>query len=185
MNLGQYAVRLKGLADAAKQKAAERIIIPAANELLASKKNTIQRDGERTDGNKIGSYSTKPMYASRDQFVKRSSFKAQGKKSKKKGAKSMYLPGGYKELRDIQGRPTDRVNLTYSGDTLAALQLQKIKDGALIGFVTEEASKIRKGLEKHFRAPIFSAQKDELDVYNANVAAASKTFTMQFLNGNV
>lgn len=188
IDIHEYSRRLKALADAARQKAAQAIIIPAANKLLANKRNTIQVDGEKTDGTLIGHYSTKPMYASKEEFVKKSSFKPQGKAGKpKKGAKvpkSMYLPQGYKQLRDIQGRPTDKINETYTGDTIAAFQLEATNTGAVIGFVNERASRIRKGQEARF-GKIFYAQKEELEIYNNDVTEAAKTFTLKFLNGNV
>jgi hypothetical protein len=186
LSIHEYHARLKELAAAAKQKAAQTIIIPAANKLLANKRNTIQVEGEKTDGSQIGQYSTKPMYAIKEQFVKMSSFKPQGKAGKpKKGAKvpkSMYLPQGYKELRQVQGRPTDKINETYSGDTMAAYQLEATPNGAKIGFINERASKIRNGQEARF-GKIFYAQKEELELYNKDVTEAAKEFTLKFLKG--
>lgn len=216
LDIHEYSRRLKALADAAKQKAAQAIIIPAANKLLANKKNTIQVEGKKTDGSQIGQYSTTPMYASPDQFVKKSAFKP-GKKafiatSQKLGRynaktktfkggkttqnvvkekmKTMYLVQGYKELREIQGRPVDKVNLTYSGDLLASYQLQPTPTGAVIGLTNELSAKIRDGLEngtkkKKGYGKIFYAQKEELELYNKDVTEAAKTFTLKFLNGNV
>src|SRR5690606_9970780 len=136
----------------------ERITVTRAGELLATIKNRITRDGKNSSGQQIGHYSTKPMYATAEQFDKKSSFKPGGKaqqktlvfsvsnrKKKKVNVKSdfrpyssMYLPGGYKELRNIQGKPVDKVNLLYRGDLVPnGYQMQAVQNAVLLGLISE------------------------------------------------
>lgn len=161
----QYIQKLKDLATTVKQKAIESIMIPAANELLANVKNRIFLDGKNSAGQQIGTYSTRKMYAGINQFVKRSSFKP----GPRKGAKTMRLDGGYKQLRSIQGRDVAKMNYEYSGGTSLAYQQQVRQNEILQGMTTELASKIRQGLEAK-RGKAFSPTQQEIDEYNKNVA---------------
>lgn len=187
MNLNQYNERLQLLAQQSGEKAVESVLVPAANALLAGIINRVVNDGRNSSDQNIGSYSSKPSYYEQNQFVKKSAFKPQGKTGKSqtkagKMHKSMYLPGGYKQLRDIQGRPTDKVNLNYSGSTMASYQLQPLKDAVVIGFVNEKSSRVRKALEKKYGRSYYATQK-EMDNYNKEVAEESKKLTLQILKG--
>lgn len=79
MELTEYTRKLQELAQEGAKKAIERVIVPAATELLADIKNRIIREGKGTDGNKIGNYSTKPIYATKEQFIQKGKFKGVGK----------------------------------------------------------------------------------------------------------
>jgi len=67
-------------------------------------------------------YSTAAEYVSQQSFINRSAFKPVGKKGEsKKGSKpktSMYVKGGYKQLKSLQGLKSDTVNLVYTYDML-------------------------------------------------------------------
>lgn len=56
-------------------------ILVAGNTMLDSIKNRIVNEGLNSEGNTIGSYSTIPIYAERDQFIK-GGFNGQGKNNK-------------------------------------------------------------------------------------------------------
>lgn len=187
MDLKEYQARLEKLAVAAQNTAAESVIVPAANGLLASIKVRITAEGKNSAGATIGQYSTKEMYATREQFIKKGSFQPRGKVNKgtfKNGntRQSMYLPAGYKELRDIQGRPTDKMNYNYSGDTMASYQMQAKPDRVLLGLTQERAANIRKGLEAK-RGKAFYATADELAEYNKEVTEQSALMTTAILKG--
>lgn len=182
MNLEQYNRRLQSLAENTAEQQTARIIVPAASRLLGNIKNRIQRRGQRTDGGNIGSYSTRPFYASRSQFVKKSAFIPQGKNGRRKTAKTMYLQHGYKQLRDIQGRPTDVVNFTYTGDLMASYQLAQETKRVLLGLTSEVQSRKRKALEKRFGS-VLSATKQELQEYSDEVADELKQFTLRTITG--
>lgn len=187
ITLTEYQDKLRQLASAGAEKAMEAIIVPAANELLANIKNRIIREGRKSDGSVIGNYSVKPAYFEREQFIQQGKFKPQGKTGKaqfKSGAfhKSMYLKSGYKELRDIQGRPTDKINEFYSGSTMLSYVLQAKDKEVLLGLSNEKSAKIRAGQEKRFGA-IFSATEQEKKEYSDNVAKQSNEFVTKIFNG--
>jgi len=164
----QYISKLQELS----RLSADSIIIPAGNELLATVKNRIVLDGKNSTGNKIGDYSTKSAYFGKEQFDRKSSFKPQGKNTKGKSAsthKTMYLPMGYKELRDVQGKPTDNIKANYTGSTMAAYQQVAGNKEVLQGFTTDKSSKIRKGIEAK-KGDIYKPTNEELNSYNKTVA---------------
>lgn len=182
----EYISKLKQLRDSATEKAVQEILVPNGNELLANIKNRIVRDKKNSSGGPIGTYSTKPMYASQKQFDKKSAFKPLGKKGPTK--KTMYLPSGYKQLRDIQGKPTDGVNVNYTGSTNLSYQLQAKGKEVLLGFTDQESSKIRQGLENGTRGrkgygKIYYATQQEIANYNKNVAEDTKELTLKILHG--
>ncbi len=195
MTLIDYQTRLSGLAEAEAKLLTERGFIVGATAMVASIKNRIIRRGLATDGSKIGTYSTKPAYFTRNQFIKKSAFKGIGqrgfkgervvastkvkfnKKAKKfekvekqfhvvkNTPQSMYLPNGYKQLREIQGRESDFVNSEYTGDTLNSLQAGRSGGSVVVGFVNERASIIRKAMEKRYGKRIYSGGKDDFTTY--------------------
>lgn len=183
MTIYEYRERLVRLKEAANQKAAEKIIVPAANRLLGTIRNRIQVEGENSNGQQIGQYSQKPMYAGREEFVKKGAFKPVGKSGKKKAPpnKTMYLPGGYKQLRDIQGRPTGKKNYTYTGDLMASYIMQKTAKGVLLGLNSELQAKKRQGLQKQ-DGKVFYAQKEEIDNYNKEVSEQANLLTKEILS---
>jgi hypothetical protein len=207
IDLQTYYDKLTAL-DQAINSGLEGIAVTAAGELLANIKNRIALDGKNSNGQLIGNYSTKPMYATPEQFDRTSSFKPKGKpvtgrknlksttfnvsNRKKKPVlvnpefrevKSMYLESGYKELRDIQGKPTDKVNLIYRGDLVPnQYQLQSVEKAVLLGFISERSSLIRKGLERKFGANIFQATHEEMAEYNKNFSADVAELTKKVLS---
>lgn len=206
MDLHEYSDKLKEIIERSKEKALERIIVPPANKMLATIKNRIQLDGENSEGRRIGNYSTASMYVTQDQFDKRSSFKPIGKNEKKRKTvqvfdigtrkkksvavkedytlrKSMYLQEGYKELRDIQGKPTDKVNATYRGDLILSYQQQQTANAVLQGLTSEQEKLKREGLEKHFGGKIMAPQKEEIDQYKKEVAEIQKTEIIKLFKG--
>lgn len=158
---------MKQLLKSSEENILKMAMVPAANELLAETKNRIVLDGKKTDGNLIGHYSTKSMYASKDQFVKKGAFKNVGKTGDKTKS-SMYLPGGYKQFRSIQGRQVEKIDESLSGNTMASYQLEVADKAILLGMVNQKASKIRKGQDKKFGS-IFASSVQELTDYQDNV----------------
>jgi hypothetical protein len=160
----------------------EYTLVPAGAEMLAAIKQRVLKQGIGTDGNTIGSYSTKPIYASKNQFVKGGAFQAKGvtnnigdrliptqrtkTNSRKKNPvkysaytiarpdykprKSMYLPQGYKELREIQGLNVAYMDLSYSGRMVRDYQMQQVANAVLLGITTDRSSKIYQGLSNRF-----------------------------------
>lgn len=122
-----------------------RLKLVASKRLEAFMKDRIFFEGKRAGGTLISSqYSTKPMYFSKDKFVKKSKFNPIGKGSslanrkairkhqkkqyaRQKRRKTMYFPLGYKQFRDFNGRQVQKVDLNFSGSFKNSLRT--VKDG--------------------------------------------------------
>lgn len=209
MNLQEYNRRLQELAQGVSERQVQAIVVPAASRLLGNIKNRIQRQGKATDGADIGTYSSKPFYASKGQFAKKGAFKPVGQrgfkgerikrvkgkyvkrqkredwtyKVYKRKVKTMYLQHGYKQLRDIQGRQTQFIDLTYSTDLMASYQLAQESKRVLLGLTSEVQSRKREGLEKRFGA-ILTGSAKELQEYNEDVQTALKELTIKTITGH-
>lgn len=185
MLLTEYQDNLRKLADVTTQRALDSVVVPAANELLAKIKARISQAGKNSKDQSIGQYSTKPAYFNKEQFIQRSKFRNVGKTGKATKS-TMYIPTGYKGLRDLQGRETSKKNFEYSGETLRAYQMQDTGRDVLLGLVTEKAAKIREGLENGTRrsvahGKVFYATQKEIDDYNDTVVEESKELTLTIL----
>lgn len=178
MTLYEYQRRLNELARAATDKIYATAVVPAGLTLLATIKNRIRRDGKNSNNQDIGKYSTKPIYAAKSQFVKAAAFRAGGKK--RKDSKTMYLPAGYKQLRDIQGMTTSVMNYDYSGSTMADYQHQSTGTALLLGLISKRSSDIRRGLEKK-RGRAFYATSQEMTSYNEDVVEIVEDLTVKIL----
>lgn len=187
MTLEQYSELIAKLPEKVKELVGERIVLPAANQMLGSIINRNIRDGKNSDGTVRPNYSTTPGYYSRSQFIQGGAFKPQGKSGntvKKNGApnKSMYLPSGYKQLREIQGRDTKVKNYEYTGDTIQAFGNAASENAVLMGFRTERASKIRKGLEAK-NGPAFKPTEEEKAAYIKSVQQSTKETQLKIIYG--
>lgn len=188
MTFEEYNNRLQTLPTALTQRAVEAIITPAVNEVLAELKNRIVRNGQNSNGQEIGKYSQKQAYFTREQFDRRSSFKPKGKANSGnfkngKARKSMFIPTGYKGLRDIQGKPTDNIKANYTGSTMAAYQLQAKGESIVIGMTDNKSSEIRKGLEKQKKQDIYKPSVVEIENYRANVFTQFKELNLKIITG--
>lgn len=135
------------------QKLRERIKAVTDTSLLAPVITNLQQamdmrifeTGLNSKAQKLGAYSTKPMYVTQKQMVNTPAFRAAGKVNtesmfkNKRARRSMYLPQGYKQLRQVQGLPADKVNLTYSGSLRKSFNQKPGADGWLL--VTGEQDK--------------------------------------------
>lgn len=188
MSLNEYYTRLSMLSSDLSASVVQSVIIPSSNELLAQIKNRIVLDGKDSNGQKIGNYSTKPGYYTREQFDRKSSFSARGKNGSGnfkngKQRKSMYLSSGYKGLRDVQGKPSDTVVLNYTGSTMAAYQQGATDKEVVQGMTTKLASDIRRGHEAKRGKPIYRASKKELEDYNKRVAEDFRQLNINIIKG--
>lgn len=96
-------------------------------------------------------YSTAAGYVSQQSFISRSAFKPVGKKGEaKKGGKaktSMYVKGGYNQLKSLQGLKSDTVNLVYTYDMLSDVDVLHVQQSgdftahATIGVKADEQKK--------------------------------------------
>lgn len=217
MTLEQYTSRVDELVNLSSQRVIESVLYPAGNALLGAIKKRIQLDGKKTDGSQIGNYSTKPMYATVDQFDKTGPFNPRGKAETgatksgrdrittanvggKKTAirnvqgfnaeirQSMYLPQGYKQLRQIQGKPTGFVNLTYRTDLILDYQANLDTNAVLLGFSKESESLKRKGLEEGTKkrkgyGKVFAPTAQEIKDYGDEVREEISSTIISILKG--
>lgn len=139
----------------------------AMKQLEADMKERVFNDGKAADGSSIGHYSIKPLYATQDEFSVRSKFKPQGKNSSSQyfqtgnKRKSQYVPGGYKELRAIQGFSTETVNLDYTGSLRHSITVGTVGTNVVLGFADKERFEIAEGNEGRFHKEIFTPSKRE------------------------
>ena len=85
----------------------------------------VQEKGINAEGQKYKAYSTKPTLVGCKTFVQKSACAALlGSKPKRKdlewrtinGHRLAILPGGYKQIRELQGRQTDHVDFSVTND---------------------------------------------------------------------
>lgn len=139
-------------------------------------------NGIMGNGNKIGTYSTKPMYANKATFKNTGPFKPQGKNDKKRvfknkqPRKSMYLPNGYKQLKQIQGYESAFVNLTYSADLRRDFDTHLVVDGQrVVVKLTRVLNQLKaEGLTKKYGATLFRHTKQEVEFIKKEVTARIK-----------
>jgi len=105
-------------------------------------------------------------------------------KSNNKPRTTMYLPQGYKELRDIQGFRTDVVDLTYRGELKKDFAIAQDGQAFLIGFKTKPQSDKRFALERQF-GPVFYATTQERTKYLQAAAFNLNRLTVGALEGQV
>lgn len=210
MTLEEYNNSLRDLGERTGERLTERVMVVSATRMLASMQNRVFRDGLDSNRNKIGIYSTTPYYASKDQFVRKSAFTPMGKagvagnirikytdlatrktktkvvKANGEDRKTMYLKDGYKQFRDVQGRPTSEVNLHMRGDLKLSLSLQTKDKEVVIGFNNEQQALKRKWLEQHFKnatGTIFPATTEEKEEYSKEVINELRLVEREIMEG--
>lgn len=140
---------LQNIANNLDSQAVDVAVVQSMTELQANFLKRVFVEGLDSQNSELGNYSEKPNYFSKEQFVRKSAFKGQGQrgfkgerikevsagqfKVVKSEVKTMYLKNGYKELRQIQGRPTDKVNLDYSGSLKNAYRVFKFGEAVVFG----------------------------------------------------
>lgn len=152
----------------------DQVLEDTAAELEKKVRKRIFTDGLDSDENIIGEYSTKPTVVKKDVFIKPSAFK---------GTKTMKLEYGYKELRDIQGLKTDKVNLDYSGDLKKGLKVSKSDQSVVIGVNDKDnLDKVQK-LEKKYQTKIFAFSQKEIQDHFQNIVRKLRKAQRQYFYG--
>lgn len=153
-------------------EAQQKVVILGMNNLRADMFERIFDQGIASDGSKIGSYSTTPIYVSKKSStsqVRSSSLSPKGKNSNDpkfangKDRKSQYFAGGYKEYRGTVGRQTEKVDLRLTGSLQLSIQLGQIENGQTLAFNNEDQLSKAAGNEKRFGKVIFDPSKEEVD----------------------
>jgi hypothetical protein len=137
-----------------------RLLAPVITNLQQAMDKRIFETGLNSKAQKLGAYSTKPMYVTQKQFANTPAFRATGKVNtegtfkNKRARRSMYLPQGYKQLRQVQGMPADKVNLTYSGSLRKSFNQKPGADGWQLGTGEQDKKKLD-GLAAKYGPRIF------------------------------
>ena len=169
-------------------EAQQASVIIAMNEFRADLNDRVFLLGEDVGGQKIGSYSTTPFYASLNSTsqVRGSSLKPKGKNASGdfkngKQRKSQYMPGGYKEYRSVVGRQNEKVDLNLTGSLKGDIRLGQSSGSVELAFTTDKQLKIAEGNQNRFGKVIFAASQSEIDnIVNLHEEMVSKAFFDSF-----
>ena len=160
------------------QVAAEQALEEAAKATHMKVTGRIFTAGKAADDSKIGNYSTKELVVSKKAFHNKAAFKQSTRPNKGGGTRPMYikfpnakkatpvmvLPGGYRQLKQIQNMQSWYVDLVYSGRTRKAFLGSLRKFGrygwAAIMRGTKTAEKAVLN-ENKFGKKIFALTKEE------------------------
>jgi hypothetical protein len=162
----------QSIADFEKQKT--NILIQVTKTIEAVWKQRIFNLGRDVNGTIIGVYSTKATWASIEAFDKEGAFQpAARKRAVNKGKNpggagsprtTIDLPGGYSELRQIQGKKSDFVNLDYTASLRLNFQIGTRGEVVVFGTTNTTETAKKKGLERHFNKEIFSLSEEEVEI---------------------
>jgi hypothetical protein len=129
----ELSKELQGFANDMSGEEHGNIMVKLANDALALVKQRVQETGKGVNGESFRPYSTKPILIGRKSFVQQEVADNQlGSKEKRAkldwvthdGHKLAVLPGGYKKIRDLQGRQTGFVDFTFTGRMLGNAKMQ-------------------------------------------------------------
>lgn len=136
------------------RSAGVQVLERAGREVLDVLKTRIYRDGKAADGSLISpAYSTGHKLYKKEDFINPSAFRGRGV--------YMFVRGGYREFRAIQGLQIAVVNLVYSGelreDTVVASDGSKVG----LGFASVGAAEKARKNEARFNKRIFTLSGEE------------------------
>jgi len=181
MSLQAHMQRLQSLKSELERDHTD-ILEAAATTMLRKIKRRITHEGKNSENADMGSYSTTPITVAQKQFVNKGSFKAGGKTGR--GKKTMYLPSGYRQLKQIQGLEAGKVNASYSGHTTDSYVVVKTGKRVFLGMNNKTASRKRRYIEEKY-GPVYLASKDEYLAYKKEVNNGLKQLTLKKLLGHV
>ncbi|HWB63523.1 MAG TPA: hypothetical protein VG603_08455 [Chitinophagales bacterium] len=168
MKAGEYFERLEQRLEAV---VATGIVHQAALPVHTMVVERIFGRGQKATG-AIGRYSTKPFYAGAVQFAKHTALNAKGKSGKTvfkngKPHKTMYLPQGYKQLKETQGLEGGFVNLTYTASLKNDFATSLVSSGgmAVSGFNNQADIEKAEALKKKYGNDLFALTDGELKLF--------------------
>lgn len=153
-----------------KAKVSDSLLREIATTLQASNIRRVMTDGKAVSGVPIGKYSTKDTLAGRKSFRTAGGFnKIAGSKKKRTaldwrtlGKRHLFIvEGGYKKIRELDGDPTDKVNLRRTGNLMRGWVIEKTTTGWAIGFSAEIDTIIAEEQEKNFDKQIFGVGTED------------------------
>jgi len=160
MNLSEYSISIKQVSKNITDNLDTYVKLPA---VITGAALVVQRFSEGFDvnGNKIGDYSTKKLYASKDMFEGHDSyFKPE------KGRKTMTFDDGYAGLRRYVKLQANTVDLVYSTSLAKSVQGVLYGKDAAIAILGKDSVDKSIGNEKRFNKTIFDVSESEIDAMN-------------------
>ena len=181
MTFDDYNKRLNGVIKDLQTGAHGEVMVKLAINALTLIKQRVQQTGTNAQGQKYAPYSTKPMLVGCKSFVQKNACEALlGSKSKRKnlewrtvkGHKLAILPGGYKQMRQMQGRQVAFVdfsvtNAMWNDVSIISKGTDHQKGIAIIGAKQDIEKKKLAGNTKR-RGDILDLSNKEIDVLKAN-----------------
>jgi hypothetical protein len=157
------------------------IMLRLATNALTLLRARVQETGKDAKGTKYRPYSTKAMLIGCSSFVQKNACNSVfGSKEKRKnlewrtikGHRLAILPGGYKQLRNLQGRQTEHVDFMMTGRmwndiSIVSKGTDHEKGIAVIGAKTDDEKKKLAGNTKS-RGDILDLSQSEVDTLMKN-----------------
>jgi hypothetical protein len=146
-------------------KELDKVLKVAATSVQGTMMRRVFNNGKDSKNGMIGNYSTKPTLVGRSSFVNKGAWdRVYRSKSYKwvtfRGRKLKVLTGGYKQIRQLEGKETASVNLTRTGKLSKSLVIEPTANGYIIGFLPYGA-KLSKYQEDHWNKMIFAPSSNE------------------------
>jgi hypothetical protein len=190
MTLAEYNKSIEGVVNDLQTGAHATVMVQLAINALTMIKQRVQETGKDAQGNSYTGYSTRPMLVGKSSFIQLSAAQALlGSKKKRsqlewrtlgrgESAKRLaILNGGYKDLRNRQGRQTDHVDFSYTGRMWSNINLKSSNSDhqngvAIIGATTPADKKKLEGNTER-KGEILNLSQSEIDklkdMYNVEV----------------
>lgn len=149
-----------------------------AQTIMVSNFRRVFEDGKAVNEQKIGRYSTRAMLVGAKSFTtkgKANSLLGSKTKRRKLGWRNVggnnlaILPGGYKELRRIQGFESNFVNLSYTNKLRSEWAILGKGKVWTIGFRGSYGAKLSRILEAKYGTQIWGVSKQEQAVANKTI----------------
>jgi hypothetical protein len=149
-----------------------RISQVSAFAIIGEYKQRIFSDGLNSSRGSIGAYSTNAFYVNPLKLtgVPTSGIVPEGKTGKKvfansgKPHKTKYLKAGYKELRELVGRQSDKVDLNFSGSLERSIQVVQEGNVSYVRYTSEKEAQKMEGNEERFSTKISELTKEEVEL---------------------
>jgi hypothetical protein len=176
MTYQEYDTRVNGVIRDLQTGAHGEVMVKMAMKALSMIKDRVQEKGTNAKGQKYKPYSTKPMLVGCKTFVTKSACSALLGSAKKRkelewrtvgGKRLAILPGGYKKVRELEGRQTNHVDFSVTNDmwndiNVISKQGDHQRGVAIIGARQETEKRKLEGNTKR-RGNILDLSRQEID----------------------
>lgn len=175
MDLIEFSKKMQNMA--ANKEALVEAFEGGLNNMYASYMDRIFIKHLKSDGSKIGNYSTKPILVGAKSFRNKgqaSTFfegeeaytdDTQGFRTLKNKKKAYLLPGGYKKLRELQGMPTTEVNLQYRSELLQSINPKFTENRFVIATIDSDNFKKMIGNDERFGSISFTTKEEKEQLF--------------------